>query len=356
MTRHPVTADPRELARLLLAQVREAWLLSLEELSSDPAAAIEASPDVRITWVEPSSLPPTCSIAAACDKSCTPARLLISKDNSVGRRRFSVLHEYAHFLRDLVPDVLDVLFTSANAGEALEERMCDEFASAVLLPDTLLESALGPAVTARAVLSLIAAAPASAEACAVAAARRLPAPGYVMLLSPDGTATFTAHHKDVYYVRRGTAQEGLLRRAASGVPVRGRDQVRYSTGNRGRELLLDAASENGRTVAVLVTDSPHGAASPSGGNKALRASADTAGTVLGSSTALRRPATRASSHPAPNAANAPAKHPKGQQESACAIAVTSCSRPPHTLTPNLRLAKSAPDREHDRQGARCPRR
>jgi hypothetical protein len=256
VTRHPVTVDPRELARLLLAHVREAGLLSLEELSSDPIAAIGASPDVRITWVEPSSLPPTCSIAAACDKSCTPARLLISKDNSVGRRRFSVLHEYAHFLRDLVPDVLDVLFTSANAGEALEERMCDEFASAVLLPDTLLESTLGPAVTAQAVLSLIAAAPASAEACAVAAARRLPAPGYVMLLSPDGIATFTAHHSDVYYVRRGTAQEGLLRRAASGAPVRGRAQVRYSAGNRGGELLVDAASENGRTVAVLVTDSP----------------------------------------------------------------------------------------------------
>jgi hypothetical protein len=62
----------------------------------------------------------------------------------------------------------------------------------VLLPDTLLELTLGPAATARAILSLIAAAPASAEACAVAAARRPPAPGYVMLLSPDGTATFTA--------------------------------------------------------------------------------------------------------------------------------------------------------------------
>ena len=253
VTRQPVTADPRILAQLLLAHVHDAGLLSLEELSSDPIAAIDASPECASPGSSPSSLPATCSIAAACDKSCMPARLLISKDTSIGRRRFSVLHEYAHFLRDLVPDVLEALFTSANAGEALEERMCDEFASAVLLPDALLESALGPAITARAVLSLIAAAPASAEACAVAAARKLPAPGYVMLLSPDGTATFTAHHSDVYYVRRGTAQEGLLKRAATGIPVRGREQVRYSTGNRSRELLVDAASENGRRVAVLVS-------------------------------------------------------------------------------------------------------
>ena len=256
MNGQPVTADPRVLAQLLLAHVHDAGLLSLEELSSDPVATLEASPAVRITWVEPVSLPATCSIAAACDKSCKPARLLISKDTSIGRRRFSVLHEYAHLLRDSVPDVLEALFTSANAGEALEERMCDEFASAVLLPDALLESALGPSITARAVLSLIAAAPASAEACAVAAARKLPAPGYVMLLSPDGIATFTAHNGDVYYVRRGTAQNGLLRRAASGSPIRGREQVRYSTGNRSQEMFADAATENGRTIAVLVTDSP----------------------------------------------------------------------------------------------------
>lgn len=256
MTRPPLTADPRVLAQLLLAYVHDARLLSLEELSSDPVATLEATPAVRIIWVEPASLPATCSIAAACDKSCKPARLLVSKDSSIGRRRFSVLHEYAHLLRDWVPDVLEALFTSANAGEALEERMCDEFASAVLLPDALLESALGPDITARAVLSLIAVAPASAEACAVAAARRLPAPGYIMLLSPDGTATFTAHHSDVYYVRRGTAQDGLLRKAAAGTPVRGREQVRYSTGNRSREMFTDAATENCRTVAVLVTDSP----------------------------------------------------------------------------------------------------
>ncbi len=77
-----------------------------------------------------------------------------------------------------------------------------------------------------------------------------------MLLSPDGKASFTAHNGDVYYVRRGTAKAGLLAQAAVGRPIRGREQVRYSSGNRGREMFADAATENGRTVAVLVTDSP----------------------------------------------------------------------------------------------------
>lgn len=256
MNDHAVAADARVLARLLVAQVQDAGLLSMEALASDPISALDADPAVRVTWVEPTSLPPECSIAAACDKSRHPTRLLISRDASPGRRRFSVLHEYGHLLRDLVPAVLEALFASADAGVALEERICDEFASLVLLPDAFLESTLGPRITARAVQSLIAAAPASAEACAVAAARKLPAPGYVMLLSPDGTATFTAHNSDVYFVRRGTAQDGLLAQASSGRPVRGREQVRYGTGNRSQELFLDAATANGRTVAVLVTDSP----------------------------------------------------------------------------------------------------
>lgn len=253
--RIPVRA-PHILARLLLAHLRDAGPVSVEALSTDPVAALECDPTVNIVWVDPACLPTGCSIAAACDKSTNPARLFVSNDASPGRRRFSALHEYAHVLRDRVPAVLEALFTVSDAGAAAEERMCDEFASRVLLPDTLLHAKLGSHPTARAVLSLIAAAPASAEACAVAAAQKLPAPGYVILLSQDGNASFTAHNGDVYHVRRGTAQAGLLALAATGRPVRGREQVRYGSGNRSQEMFVDAATENGRTVAVLVTDSP----------------------------------------------------------------------------------------------------
>jgi hypothetical protein len=256
MTGRIPVPPPHVLAGLLLAHLHDAGPVSVEALSADPVAALERDPAVNIVWVDPARLPTGCSIAAACDKSTHPARLFVSDDASPGRRRFSALHEYAHVLRDRVPAVLEALFTASDVGVVVEERMCDEFASRVLLPDTLLNSNLGSHPTASAVLSLIAAAPASAEACAVAAARKLPAPGYVMLISIDGNASFTAHNGDVYYVRRGTTQPGLLAQAATGRPVRGREQVRYGTGNRSREMFVDAATENGRTVAVLVTDSP----------------------------------------------------------------------------------------------------
>ena len=142
MNSHAATPSPAVLAGMLIAHVQSAGLFNTEALSRDPITALSADPGVRIVWVEPAGLPAGCSIAAACDKSSEPARLLISRDSSVGRRRFSVLHEYGHLLRDLVPAVLEALFASPDAGAALEERMCDEFASRVLLPDTLLDSVL----------------------------------------------------------------------------------------------------------------------------------------------------------------------------------------------------------------------
>lgn len=247
--------DPRSLAEELTRHIGDSEVIDLRQLSQNPPIALEEDSSVRIVWVDPNELPSGCSMAAAYDRNSKPARLLVSRDASPGRRRFSVLHEYAHHLRNQVPAVMEALFKARRGGSELEERMCDEFASIVLMPEPLLVQMLGQRVTASAVLELIAAAPASAEACAVAAARRLPAPGYVMLLAPDGTANFTAHHADVYYVRRDVRQQGLLTRAASGLPVRGREQVRYATGNLSREMFLDAATDR-RTVAVLVTDSP----------------------------------------------------------------------------------------------------
>jgi hypothetical protein len=248
--------DPWALAELLLAHVRSVGMIDMHALAADPVLALERDPSVRIVWVEPARLPAGCSIAAAYDRNAEPARLLVSLDASPGRRRFSTLHEYGHHLRNQVPEVLEALFKAKDGGGEREERMCDEFAARVLLPDNLLDSALGPDVTARAVLNLVAVAPASAEACAVAAARRLPAPGYVILLARDAAATFTAHNRDVFHVRRGTTQPGLFIRAAAGQPTRGREQVRYGTGNLSQEMFMDAATANGRTAVVLVTDSP----------------------------------------------------------------------------------------------------
>jgi hypothetical protein len=228
----------------------------VEVLRHDPSDALRADASVEITWLDPGSLPPHCSIAATYDASRAPAQILVARDASPGRRRFSVLHEYAHHLRDQVMEVLEALFDAPGGGAQLEELMCDEFAAQILLPKPAIEAALGHGVTARAVLDLIDKSSASAEACAVAAARHLLAPGYVLLLGRHGEVMFAARSGDALPVARGTRQDGLLLQASDGLALRGRARVTYATGNNGPEMFMDSATTDRRRVAVLVTDSP----------------------------------------------------------------------------------------------------
>jgi len=250
-------ANAELLAAALLDHTRAAGLVDADQLRLDPEAALRSDPSVEVRWLNPSTLPAGCSIAAGYDRSRTPARLLIAKDASEGRRRFSLLHEYAHHLRDQVLEVVEALFAAHDAGAQLEEKICDEFAAQVLLPPAETATALAEGVTARGVLALIRSSAASAQACAVAAARQLPSPGYVMLLDRHGDATFTARAKDALPVGRDTPQGGLLARAATGgLALRDRAIVTFASGNVGPEMLCDTASDGWLTVAVLVTDTP----------------------------------------------------------------------------------------------------
>lgn len=247
-----------ELARLLSDHVKHQALIDRDMLAVDPIRALADDPSISVTLVSPSSLPRDCSIAASYDPHVRPARILISNDAAPGRRAFSALHEYGHHLRNAVIDVLDVLFTQPDGGGALEEQMCDEFASSTLIPAEVRHALSNGGVTARAVADLCTTTSASREACAVAAVRALPAPGYVMLLDPQGRATFTARTDDLPPVARGTEQHGdLLRRAARSGHGRGRERVTFATGNRSPEMHLDSARISElATIAVLTSDSP----------------------------------------------------------------------------------------------------
>ena len=292
--------------------------------------------------------PPTCSIAAACDKSCQPARLLISKDTSLGRRRFSVLHEYAHFLRDLVPDVLEVLFTSANAGEALEERMCDEFASAGSA------ARHAPGINPR---------PGCHSPCraftdrrgasiggSVRRGRSTPSPRARVCNAPIARRHRDLHRAPQRRLLRAT-RDGARTACSNGqqpaVPVRGREQVRYSTGNRSQEMLADAATENGRTVAVLVTDSPPWGGLTVGMKQGPEGNSGYCGNCAREFNSFARSCDTCEQPPCPECGQCACETPKGIAESAHAIAVTLYFGPPHTLTSDLRVVKIIPDREND---------
>lgn len=245
------------LAAVLLAHVGAQSRVDPALLHADALRALAADDGVQVVLVGSEALPPGCSVAAFYDPSASPPALRVARDASPGRRAFSALHEYAHHLRSQVPELLLALLDEPDQGRALEEDVCDAFAALVLAPPDRVAALLPDGVTAAAVLRLMAALPASRQACAVAAARCLPSPGYVMLLDRDGTAVFTASHGGIPPVRRGTAQDDpTVVRAATAGSARGTGRVRVSPGAAGYELLVDAARDGRTAVLVAVTDSP----------------------------------------------------------------------------------------------------
>lgn len=246
-----MTRTELALADLLLAHVRTAGIVDVGELAHDPQRALAADDSVHVRWVDPQSLPPGCSIAAMYDPSTTPATISVASDASAGRRRFSLLHEYAHHLRNQSREVVRALFSSPEPT-ALEERMCDAFAGRVLIPEHARQRAFSAGVTAAAVVELMNDSAASAQAVAVAAAEAMEHPGYVVLLNGAGEADFAARAGDVYPLKRGASQGGLLANAARGVVVRGVAALHLGGGNCTHELNVETAVGSTCVVAVMV--------------------------------------------------------------------------------------------------------
>lgn len=178
---------------------------------------------------------------------------------SQGRVRFSALHELGHHLIGESGIRLDL--GDYDDPAAAEESVCDEFAAAILLPDELIDQhipAEGP--EARNVVALWEASPASRAATCVAAARRLPSSGYVMLTDLDANALFTAVNGSQFRVRADTPQ-GDGSAAAKAVrhngKLRGTGPVTFSTGSTSQAYQVDAVVSGDYVFAVFVlTNAP----------------------------------------------------------------------------------------------------
>lgn len=247
--------DPRTEARRLLAQVDTGYFADLAE---DPATTIEVLFDITVTTRPPAPPGAGCAVDGTY-RPGPPPRILVADDVTVARRRFTVLHEWGHHLIEH-DDHLNDLDISDEVRR--DENICNEIAATVLLPDELVDGALPTgAFTAEDVASLYDTVGASRMACCVAAARRLRAPGCVVLGSPDGTADFTAHHPATpWRIARRTPQgdDSLIARAgrATTGKARGVTRAKFASGTASGPVHGDAfAASDGWVFAVLVADS-----------------------------------------------------------------------------------------------------
>ncbi|MDZ5447384.1 ImmA/IrrE family metallo-endopeptidase [Micromonospora sp. 4G57] len=227
------------------------------DLAANPAAVIVTVDDIVLDWVDPGQVGADCSVAALYSGTEVPPRISAVRDASPGRRAFSVLHEFGHHLCTQVDEVADALWDLPEGGRGLEEDLVDAFAAAILLPADTVWATFAAGVDAASVGRLWRTTSASREACCVAAAQQLPAPGYVMLLRPDGRSQFAARHGDAIAVPRETAQTATkLRPALNGGTARGVDRPTLGSGVHTAEMYFDAIAADSYVFAVWVTDSP----------------------------------------------------------------------------------------------------
>lgn len=201
--------------------------------------------------------PAGCSVAGSCDHQTQTVTLVRA---SKGRMRFTALHELGHLLGEDLDDFQDAIYRHGGVtGRQVEEDACDAFASMMLLPDEVVDTALGDhGLSARGLRDLIETTEASMEACAVMIAQRLASPGYVLLVDGDGTTRFAARSGDVFPISRGTDQSGSDLRTVlgRGTGLRIRGTLAYAAGSGTHELYIDALEHDGLVFAVACESDP----------------------------------------------------------------------------------------------------
>jgi Zn-dependent peptidase ImmA (M78 family) len=172
------------------------------------------------------------------------------------RERFSLVHEFAHYLIRRHHDILSALHDlDEDAGRVAEERVCHAFAGQILVPVEVIERILGGrSPEARHLRELFTASSASLEACAVRLAEYLPANGYVVIADPTGQRIRFASPSPTasYQWGRHTPlpdQHPLWRVLGSGA-YRGQGQVVWASGSR-MNLWLDAVADGHLVHAVF---------------------------------------------------------------------------------------------------------
>ncbi|MEV4511602.1 ImmA/IrrE family metallo-endopeptidase [Dactylosporangium sp. NPDC049525] len=245
-----------ELVPLMLAHLAGIGV-DLRELADNPAAVIPTVDDIVLTWVEPAAIGSDCSVAALYNGRDNPPRITVARDASPGRCAFSALHEFGHHLCTRVTAITDAFWDLPDSGASIEEDLVDAFAAAILLPLDMVTTTFVNGVNAASVVDLWQATSASREACCVAAAQRLSAPGYVMLLDTNGRCQFAARHGDLFSIARGSVQTGVkLQQALRGGTARGVERPDFLSGVRSSEMHFEAVAAGSYIFAVWVTDSP----------------------------------------------------------------------------------------------------
>jgi hypothetical protein len=249
-----VTTDPYgRLAAVLVADLSDS---RLKELATRPLGTIRTL-GVRVAQIVVATSSESCScdgVYVRASAGRPPAIGYVPTPQS-RRENFTLLHELGHHLTRTNDQVLSAVHDlSDDHGRSAEDRVCDSFAAQILLPDSLVERAVGTAMPRAAhLVALVGASKASRPACAVRLAERLPSDGYVLIADTRSrTVSFASPSPSwPYLVRKGSAMDAShpIWKAVADGAARGQGPIRWPGGSK--NLWFDAVLDEPYVYAVF---------------------------------------------------------------------------------------------------------
>lgn len=242
---------PRELAALLRAATSTEIQASL---ASDPVRTIQRF-GIKVEPFDFDYSQGDCSCDGIYHQG--PPKVIGYRPTPGSRRGvFTLNHEYCHALIKENDEILSHLADMGDdGGREAEEKVCDAFAAAIVIPEQAVSEALhGEKPHARHVGELYDRSHGSREACAVRLAEQLPYFGYVVIADPTTkTIRFASPSPTTVPVwRRGTrlAEGHRLWSAARQGEYRGEGNVEWPSGEK-RSLWMDAVAFRSEVHAVF---------------------------------------------------------------------------------------------------------
>lgn len=250
----------QELAEFIVDHVsRQPGLLAA--LSADALSAIASMPDIDVRYGPPEGSD-GCGVAGHYDqpRNGSIAVITIANSGPLGRRQFTVLHEYAHHVQRTVPELSDALWEHPE-HHPVEEAACNAFAARVLIScETLDEAIRITGLDATAIRRLSETTVASRQTCTVAVSNRMLGIGGGLILDENGVVEFSTSVGGFIPPKKSSdqASSDLFRAAnrARGTDraFTGRTHFTYSNGSISDEAYFHGVWCGGRVVALLVRD------------------------------------------------------------------------------------------------------
>lgn len=252
-------------------------VLDRHELESDPLTELEKWDEVLVHRLAPAfvvapsvTLGKECSVAGTYYDPTETAKAIIAVAESGSARRdaFTALHELGHHIQHTTAEIADELADlPPEITFAVEDRICEEFAAAILIPATTATAVLGTGTpTAGDIVTLTRRTSASRPAVVIRAHENITVPGMVVLLDADDRVQI-APSRGLPPLRRGSTQSNAevvkkaRRRQAEGdsdFRITDDDtRFQYRDGIEGTSLFAQVADiGGGYLVIVAVTENP----------------------------------------------------------------------------------------------------